>query len=279
MRRIAALLLLSVVSLRAESAMDAIRTMVDSERNFCVAAKQKGTRAAFLDFFADNAIIFRPGPVNGKEVWRNRTTDLELIWEPTLAGISRSADLGYDTGPSKWRVDKSKEEWTHAYYISIWKKAPDGSWKVALDCGTENFEPTMTAERLELHVPDETQGVRGGSFADAQTEFIAAAREGFASAVDKFGSDEVRVYREGKLPVVGKTAAIRALSAHPRNLHMEILRTEVSSGGDLAYYYGKHSEATASTLSQGYFLQIWRTSRDGRWRLELDWQQPLPPAK
>ena len=64
-----------------------------------------------IDDLADDGIVFRPGPVNGKEVWSKRTENgLDLIWEPTFTAVASSADFGYDTGPSKWRAKKTDEQ-------------------------------------------------------------------------------------------------------------------------------------------------------------------------
>ena len=43
--------------------------MVEAEKKFYQTGQEKGTRAAFLAFLADDGIVFRPGPVNGKESW------------------------------------------------------------------------------------------------------------------------------------------------------------------------------------------------------------------
>ncbi len=85
--------------------------------------------------------------MNGQEVWSKRTeTGLDLVWEPAFASIARSGDFGYDTGPSKWRAKKTDEKFAgFGHFISIWKKQKDGAWKVALDCGIENPEPTAKA--------------------------------------------------------------------------------------------------------------------------------------
>src|SRR5437764_1049713 len=78
---------------------EAARAMVESERKFYQTGQEKGTRAAFLAFLADDAVVFRPGAVNGKEAWEKRAeTGLDLIWEPTFAAIAQSADFGYTTG-------------------------------------------------------------------------------------------------------------------------------------------------------------------------------------
>ena len=61
-------ILLSPTHLRAESAAEAAQAMVAAERKFYQTGQEKGTRAAFLTFLADDGIVFRPGPLNGKDM-------------------------------------------------------------------------------------------------------------------------------------------------------------------------------------------------------------------
>src|SRR5438876_11920798 len=146
------------------SPAEAARAMVESERNFYQTGQEKGTRAAFLAFLADDAVVFRPGPVNGKDAWEKRAeTGFDLIWEPTFAAIARSADLGYTAGPAKWKANKKDEKFLgYGQFVSIWKKQKDGSWKVALDCGIENPEPSGQPEPLRMLIPEEGQQVKTG---------------------------------------------------------------------------------------------------------------------
>lgn len=152
---VACLLSIALYSRAAEpDPMEAARAMVDAERKFYETGQEKGTRAAFLSFLADDGIVFRPGPLNGKAVWEKRPeSGFDLVWEPTFAVMSRSADFGYDTGPAKWRADKKEKFAGHGQFISIWKKQSDGAWKVALDCGSENPEPAGKPETLCTIVP------------------------------------------------------------------------------------------------------------------------------
>src|SRR6267142_133946 len=85
-----AALVFAIPSARGQtSATDAVRAMVDAERKFYQTAQEQGTRAAFLACLADDGIVFRPGPVNGKEVWSKRQeTGLDLVWEPTFAAMA-----------------------------------------------------------------------------------------------------------------------------------------------------------------------------------------------
>jgi len=279
MRRLATLLLLALTYVRAESPEEAGRAMAESESKFCAVAQEKGTRAAFLDFFADDAVVFRPGPEKGKEVWRNRKTDLELLWQQTLVTIARSADFGYDIGPSKWRVARSKEEWTYAYFISIWKKQKDGDWKVVVDCATENPQPGTQSEPLRVRVVEAKTSSNSAAFAEIRSHYLVSAKRNFADAFQQFASDEVRAYRDGAVPCIGKDACTVSLSPHSGGLSMEVLKTDISRSDDLAYYYGRYSDPASENQPMGHFLQIWSKGPAGAWKLVLDWQQPLPAAQ
>jgi len=205
--------------------------MVDAERKFYQTGQEKGTRAAFLAFLADDGIVFRPGPLNGKEVWGKRPeTGFDLVWEPTFAAMARSADFGYDTGPAKWRASKKEEKFTgYGQFVSIWKKQTDGSWKVALDCGIENPEPTGKPEMLRTVVPGGPRETENFDTAEkgrleTQQKFTQAARTDSALATLKFAAPEIRVYRDGHFPSIGKDAARPLLDATAGRMTFEMLR-------------------------------------------------------
>ncbi len=138
--------------------------------------------------------------MNGKEVWSNRSeSGLDLVWEPVFASIARSGDFGYDTGPSKWRAKKTEEKFSgFGHFVSIWKKQKDGAWKVALDCGIENPEPTGKTEALRTVVPEETAkstapGAAGKLRTDTQQNFAEAAKIDSAAATLEVASTDIRV--------------------------------------------------------------------------------------
>jgi ketosteroid isomerase-like protein len=271
------LFLVTVAGLRAETPAEAVRAMVDAERKFYQTGQEKGTRAAFLEFLADDAIVFRPGPVNGEEVWGKRTeTGLDLVWEPNFATISRSADFGYDSGQSKWRANKTEKKFAgFGHFVSIWKKQGDGTWKVALDCGIENGGSDAKPP-LQLVVPKNAAKGAPQSFQDTQIAFIATAKLDFTKAFRQFGSDEVRLYRNGSFPTIGKKDGAELLGPEQAGMAMEVMKTDMSSSADLAYSYGSYSDTRAQPAAAGHFLQVWQTDGNGAWKLVLDWQQPLP---
>src|SRR3712207_87962 len=82
----------------------AARTIVEHEAKFYQLGQDQGTKPAFLQFLADDSIVFSPGPVNGKQEWQKRPEKgLSLKWTPVFAAMARSADVGYTTGPAEWR--------------------------------------------------------------------------------------------------------------------------------------------------------------------------------
>lgn len=267
---------------------EAVRVMVESERKFYQTGQEKGTRAAFLEFLADDGIVFRPGPVNGKEVWGKRPeSGFDLIWEPTFAAIARSADFGYTTGPARWRANKQEEKFSgYGQFVSIWKKQKDGSWKVALDCGIENPETSGKPELLRTLVPDESQQMKYAEghrkalpLPKAHQQFVEAAKTNSAEATLGVAAEEIRVYREGNFPAVGKNAAGALLSAKAGKMSFQQLGGDMSSSGDIAHNYGKYSLTRDGSVESGHFFQIWQTDTVGVWKLAVDWQQPLPPEK
>src|SRR5436853_2293562 len=116
------------------------RALVEMEHAFAKAAATKGTRDAFLEFLADDGVIFQPGPVNGKKFWSERQPRKGLLsWEPIFADVSRAGDLGYTTGPWEFRPNGPDDQpVAFGQYFTIWKKQCDGSWKAVLDRGVSS---------------------------------------------------------------------------------------------------------------------------------------------
>jgi hypothetical protein len=58
--------LLSTFALAQSSGSDSVR---DAQAGFQRILAQKGQKAAFLEILADDAVIFQPDAVNGKQYW------------------------------------------------------------------------------------------------------------------------------------------------------------------------------------------------------------------
>ncbi len=120
---------------------DAI-VLMDADRAFSKMSAEKGLYEAFDFYMDDNATMYRDGhsPFVGREAIRpilSKNPDAKLTWEPTFADIASSGELGYTLG--QWNYiskDSTGNEISGSgYYISVWKKQADGSWKYVFDSG------------------------------------------------------------------------------------------------------------------------------------------------
>ena len=72
--------------------MPDLRSPADAERSFARTASEHGIRAAFLQFLAEDGVVFDPAPTNGKKLYTGYDDKgKQLIWQPTFVTISRSA--------------------------------------------------------------------------------------------------------------------------------------------------------------------------------------------
>ena len=112
-----------------------------------------------------------------------------------------------------------------------------------------------------------------------QHSFAESLKDGEADAITDNASDDIRIYRNGQLPAVGKTAAEKMLTE-------EDAKTTRTPGGagtsdplDLAYEYGEFSSEQNHATQHGIYLCIWRLESDGTWKIALDLQKSAPTEK
>jgi ketosteroid isomerase-like protein len=99
--------------------------------------------AAFADWFAPDGVTLGNGAaaVVGKVAIAKGTTwtsqQYQLTWTPTDAVMGSSGDMGYTWGHYEGHSKDANGNpvTTSGRYVTIWRKQPDGSWKVALDAG------------------------------------------------------------------------------------------------------------------------------------------------
>jgi ketosteroid isomerase-like protein len=101
-----------------------------ADRTFASAAAAKGAAAAYAGVLADNARFHHEGAipvVSKKAILANLAAHpVKMSWLPIQSRISSSGDLGYTAGKEQIGDDQG-------YYLRIWKKQADGTWKVVLD--------------------------------------------------------------------------------------------------------------------------------------------------
>ena len=100
--------------------------------------------AGFTDWFAEDGVALgnAAAPLIGKVAIAKSATwspsDYQLTWTPTDAMMGPSGDMGYTWGHYEGHSKDANGNavTTSGRYITMWRRGPDGSWKVVLDAGS-----------------------------------------------------------------------------------------------------------------------------------------------
>ena len=111
---------------------------------------------AFASWFADDAMTLsnKQAAVIGKaKIAADANWDpkqYQLTWTPENGQMSPSGDMGFTWGHYEGtsKDHNGNPVKTTGRYMTIWKKLPDGSWKVALD--SSNEEPPSAEDCCKL---------------------------------------------------------------------------------------------------------------------------------
>ncbi|HTY10117.1 MAG TPA: nuclear transport factor 2 family protein [Bacteroidota bacterium] len=270
------------VCVRAES--DPIANqLAQVEREFSHAAGERGIKAAFLSFFDDDCVAFYPQPANAKKSLIDEPeSGAALSWFPVVVEVSASGDFGFTTGPSEYRPGgKTDTTVYYGHFVSVWKKNPEGQWKVVLDVGSgypkeDKRDEEFTARRnsaREKKKHDSSGSDRSGMMtADSLLSLLATAN-GNADAAREFYADDVRVYRKGFFPSQSKNRA-EGLVHDEKFSRFACYGGRISAAGDLGCTYGIAVGGDSDTSS---YIRVWRN--EGEWKVVVDVLKPWPSKK
>ncbi|HEY0161308.1 MAG TPA: nuclear transport factor 2 family protein [Edaphobacter sp.] len=132
--------------------------LLELEGKFSQAVAEGGGKA-FAQWFADDAVVLNNGQpatmgkaaIAAQAKWNPK--EYELTWYAQGAQMGPSNDMGFTWGHYEGRSkDKNGQPVTvSGRYMTVWKKVPDGSWKVAMDASSN--EPPAAGECCALPKP------------------------------------------------------------------------------------------------------------------------------
>jgi ketosteroid isomerase-like protein len=109
-----------------------------------------------FDSFTDDARVLAPGipMAEGWEASRAVFAKLEALpgysleYSPAIADVGGAADLGYTIGTYHMKLPGSDGSIAEIVgkYLTIWKRQPDGNWKVAVDMFNTDGPPVPADE-------------------------------------------------------------------------------------------------------------------------------------
>jgi len=131
--------------------------VINTERAFSKYSMEQNRLGAFYNYIDDKGIAISGGTTpRFKENYSKALADLNekkeavpslprttLEWEPFFAYLSQSEDYAFDYGPytyTEYDATGGKKLY-YGYFITVWKKQPDNSWKFIMDCGNESPTP------------------------------------------------------------------------------------------------------------------------------------------
>jgi ketosteroid isomerase-like protein len=266
-----------------------LQEMVQTEQAFSRMAAEKNTRDAFLAYIADDGLLFRPGAVNGKKWMLDHPTPPSdkrplLAWQPSFAGMAAAGDMGFTTGPWESKPDvKDEKPSAYGHFVTVWKKQPDGSWKFVVDLGISHpqsggpqtiWQPEEKKSDAKVNTVDVVT-VRNALLERDRAYSQASVKEGTVKAFNAYASPDVRLYRNGSLPFIGRAASATALESNKGQVSWTPIAGDVSRSGDLGYTHGTYemTGSAAKISERGSYVRIWK-NESGQWRVVLDVTNP-----
>ena len=144
MKRILPLCLAALAACRS-GGPERVRPLLEADRSFAREVQERrleGWLAAFDQHGSQVDGEFRP--VTGSDAIRAHMGEFfadpanGLWWEPDSASVSEAGNLGSTSGRfrmTRRRPDGSEETVLTGRYFDIWRRLPDGSWKLLYDIG------------------------------------------------------------------------------------------------------------------------------------------------
>ena len=273
--------LVGLALIAAACAKDSLpEDVVAAERAFAADAQARGWAAAFKRYAAPDAIAFQPDPANVQKSMADQPdepADRSLRWWPVYAGIARSGDLGFTTGP--YTVgDKA-----FGHYFTVWAKQADGSWRWIYDGGPRSatmsplgpdtaptFLPASDASSDSAQAAWAEVGVVEATLAKAASTNAKAAYLAYLAA-------DARVMGSREQPAIDAATREAELQRRGATIAFGQLGGRASRAGDLVYTYGDAAWTQGGEARRGHYVRIWQ-KRVGRWALVFDEILLVPPA-
>jgi len=253
---------------------------------FATRSQEAGQQTAFLEFLADDGVVFRPGPVPAKDwIGSHEPASGQLDWVPSAALVDCSGTLAVSTGRWEYSNDAGGEP-VAGHYLTVWRHGVEGEWRAVLDHGVDHpadLEPPVALSTvfaaLATRGPRECapEGAEGTlPEADAKMNRVTA-RRGRTEALHRRSVPGAVVYRDDAPPAQWDDRWPPADDVVGEGGDATLDGTIVAAGSDLAVSYGAlRDQHRGGGASAAYlYVRVWHWTDEG-WRVAIDLQTPLP---
>ena len=256
-----------------------VKSLVNADKEFSETAVKSGIKSAFNNFAANDALVFRPNPVNAKTFYSTEQDAKNLSWTPVFAKVSRSADWGFTTGP--YVVEGTEK--SYGDYLTLWKMV-NGKWMAALDVATSHNKPLTKAvpqfvDPLDFYKPkytNEKDILTGkGIILTTEKTLDATLKSYGIAAFGGFLNADARLLFPGREPIIGKDNIISFYNGMVSKITLKTTKAEKAAGGDLAYTYGVATIDYKADLRESFnYVNVYERQADHTWNLILQMYSP-----
>jgi len=249
------------------------KSLVNAEKDFAKSIAKNGDKESYLEYSLPTALVFRPNPVNVKTFYNaNPKGENAVSWEPNLAKVSRSGDLGFTTGP--FSLEGTEKE--YGQYLTIWK-SENGKWKLAIDLGTSSNKPLdKTAPRFvepKDHVTPKflnEKEIKAGRDIISTTEktLNTLLKTHGIAAFSGFLTEDARLLFPGNEAINGKGKIISFYNGMVSKMNLKTTGVDKALGSDLAYTYGVATIDYKADLRESFnYVFVYEKAPDASWNL------------
>lgn len=265
-----------------------VGSLLTADRSLARFAADETPYEALLGVTDKETVFFAPGPVEGLKYMKNRPNIPDLMyWEPTFAGIAKSMELGFTTGPVAFQRIGVPQR--HGEYLTIWKRDRKGEWKISVHATVEHYGN----ERHQALLSD---AIHGSKFIEPdssgylkhrsqvrlnQRKDVVSSNDRLFSTVLKsdnqyafqeFLADDVRFFFPWTNPIQGKQHVLDFLKTRKIDIATEFRRVDRAYSGELAYTYGDAQvRLSPEQAAQNYnYIRIWQRQPDHQWRVIIE---------
>jgi len=261
-------------------------TPLGTDAAFAAMSVERGSQRAFEAYLAADAVVFRPGPVLAREWFAaHEQGNGRLEWMPVAAAQDCSGQWALTTGPWTYSAPESGGS-SVGHYLSLWRRDPDGSWRVILDNGvdhapTDGGVPSLESAVAALWPAPRAKTCRAGDGA-ARLHSVEAAlnqavqSEGLPPALARVAAPGALAYRDDAMPESFEAAAA-ADTVYARGSMAESRFVGTDPDSDFGYSYGvvvASGAPGAPATTRSAYVRVWRWD-GGHWNLVIDMLTPI----
>lgn len=266
-------------------APDAFTSLVEAERAFAAIAVDQNASAAFLAVLAEDGLVFGPKPQNGRvqQLLAPFPADFALAWDPRVAAVSRSGDLGFTSGPFTAGT-RGQAPGGFGTFSTVWRRSASGTWELLADLGWGHAHDEDLNARPSVRPISPAPGPPA-TWSHAEAEAALAARmsevhrvlDGDAPESDLAGKvlPWVRVSGSPGGSAEGHAALISKHSEGTARV-WNVVTWGFSSAFDMAFVVSRYEPAAGGQGPSGSVLEVWSADASG-WQLMMMMAEDDPP--